>query len=555
MLSAIAIAIFLRLINLDSREFWYDEVLSLLLSSSQKSAYQTPPDIPIALAKYTSLLSLPIENGIGDFATTIEKLLKGLVGEPHPPLFFIQQHFWLRLFGNSEVAMRSSIALFSIAAMGSIYSLGRRLLGDRGGLALAALLGLNPYYLFHSLNVRMYGSLVFWTILSTQSLLELVDFNRNRKRLNNIYKNQNKTKLFTSKWFWIPTFIVSVTAGLMTFYYFACWLVVLLMLAIALDRRRWWQYGLCLVSSVLITTPWLWWGTRQQLNNADLGRFAASSNPVEAIAQHLLAAIQVLGTHLLLGDWVSSLPPIVSTLAGIGAIAILVACCLSLWHRRQRRLLGIGLLLGILPLFLMLAIDGVTGNMTVGFGWGRSVIFILPGCLFLLASAIAKGTQKWQKPLIIMVLLLYLSIDISDFTLRSRRMFHQIADIAAQQPTATTLIAIDSPAWGHILRLAYYLPPSLPIELLAQKSDRLAPTLAKVLASAGDRYQRLIWLESAKPVWGKPSTPAQTKQVEAVLRDRFQLEKTQDLSGTWELDNFTLNLYHSSKLKSFVILQ
>ncbi len=105
---AIALAVTLRILNLSSHEFWYDEVLSLLLSNGQKSAYHTPRDVPVILAEYTSLLSLPVEVGISGFLTTIKHLFHSLLGgEPHPPLFFLSQHIWLRLFGNSEAAMRS----------------------------------------------------------------------------------------------------------------------------------------------------------------------------------------------------------------------------------------------------------------------------------------------------------------------------------------------------------------------------------------------------------------------------------------------------------------
>ena len=172
LIGAIAIAVILRVINLGSREFWYDEVLSLLLSTGQKSLYHTPKDVPVAIATYQSLFYIPIENSLGDIIHTAEKFLKGLVAEPHPPLFYIGQHLWLRLFGNSEAAMRSLPALYSIGAIGCAYSIGRYLLGHRGGLLFSALLALNPFYLFHSLNVRMYSSLVFWTLLSGWALLE-----------------------------------------------------------------------------------------------------------------------------------------------------------------------------------------------------------------------------------------------------------------------------------------------------------------------------------------------------------------------------------------------
>lgn len=528
LLIAIAIAILIRIINLGSREFWYDEILSLLLSTGQKGLYKSPEDVPIALSQYLPVLNLPVEQGLSDFLGTLEKLVKGLVKEPHPPLFFLGQHLWLRLFGNSEAAMRSLGVLYGVGAIASAYGVGRFFLGQRGGLLLAALLGLNPFYLFQTLNVRMYGSLVFWTVLSTWALLELSRVAEHKTRL---------------RWLWTVVTIVAVTGGLMTFYYFAFFVLAMAAVVLLLDRRKWLYYGLCFATSILLTLPWVWWGTRQQLRNADLERFNAPDSLTATAIAHSENFLQPLGTHLILGDWVSILPSITVTLAGIVALATIIACSISLWRNYQRRILSIALLLGIAPLLLMLANDIRTGKFTIGFGFGRSVIFILPGCLLLITVWIERAAGKWRQLATIALLIFYLGIGSADFTLRSRWMFHEIADIIEQKPNAPTLIVMNSPAWGHVLRLVYYLPPASPVMLLAQQSPQLPPALEKTLARNSDRYQRILWLDSARPVWGEPSTEVQRKQVQKIIKQQYQVKKTQQLLGTWELDNFYLSLY------------
>ncbi len=203
-LIVIAIAIIIRIVNLGSRELWYDEVLSLLLSTGQKGAYQTPKDLPVVLAQYTSLLNIPIESSLGEVILTFKKLLLSLLGgEPHPPIFFLSQHFWLRLFGNSEAAMRSLNLIFSIAAIFSSYNLGKVVLGHRGGLFFAALIGINPFYLFHSLNVRMYAPLLLWTTLSITALLHLIE----QHQTANIASRE-------SQWLWRILLIGSTAIGL-----------------------------------------------------------------------------------------------------------------------------------------------------------------------------------------------------------------------------------------------------------------------------------------------------------------------------------------------------
>ena len=544
LLSAIAIAVLLRIINLGSREFWYDEVLSLLLCTGQKIAYKSPPDFPVVLADYTSLLSLPVENGIGDILKTLTSLLRGLAGEPHPPLFFLGQHLWLRIFGNGEAAMRSLEALYSVGAIGCAYGLGRCLLRHRGGLIFAALLGINNYYLFHSLNVRMYSPLVFWIILSAWAALQLIETNKSANSPN-----------YKLKILWTIILIISITGGLMSFYLFVYYLVALAVLVVFLDRQRWWQYGLCLSAGVLITTPWILWGTRQQLRNADFGRFSASTNFLQTSWRHLQDVLQTLGIHLVLGDWISSLPPVSATIAGVVALAMLVGCSISLWRQQQRRLLAVALLLGIFPLLLALGVDFVKNQFTLGFGWGRSMILILPGCLLLLVVWLERGAGKWQRPATVALLLLYLSISLTDLYTRPRWMFHQIADIIEQEPTKPTLIAMNSRAWGHVMRLAYYLPPTSPVMLLARNSADLATTLDKTLSAETNTYPRLIWLDSARPVWAAPKTEAKKLQfqqdIKSVINSRYQLQETEKLSGTMELDEFNVHIYQlSDSLKS-----
>ena len=56
---ALSVAIFLRFININHRELWYDEVLSLLLSTGQKMQYVGPSDQVVTLSQYSALRHLP----------------------------------------------------------------------------------------------------------------------------------------------------------------------------------------------------------------------------------------------------------------------------------------------------------------------------------------------------------------------------------------------------------------------------------------------------------------------------------------------------------------
>ncbi|GDZ92323.1 hypothetical protein PA905_00170 [Planktothrix agardhii CCAP 1459/11A] len=529
---AIIIGIILRLINLGSREYWYDEVLSLLLFTGQKIYYQAPAETPVLLANYSQLLSLPSESNFSDFSQTLINLFRGIVGgEPHPPLFFITQHFWLRLLGNSEIATRSLNVILSIATMVCSYGLGRFYLGHRGGLLLTALVATNPFYLFHSLNLRMYASLLLWTILSAWSLLKIID-------------QTEKNPTLPQKILWNLLLIISVTAGCLTFYLFAYWVITLAVVVLYLDRRKWWQHAIRLGTGVLITIPWVLWGTRQQLRNADFGRFNSPTGFLATLLQHFKDVVNTLGNQLLIGDWATSLPDNIITVTGCIVLAGLISITIYTRKSGDKKTLITTLIFAFFPLLLALLIDIKSGKFTVGFGAGRSLMFILPGCLLLITIWIEKSAGRWRNLAATALLGLYLTISIADFSIRNRQMFHQLSDIISTQPTTPTLIVMNSKAWGHVNRLAYYISPEYPVFLLAQESNKLAPALQKSLTAKPSVYGRIILLEAAEPIWSEPTTEAERETIQGILKPEYQLKNNQILEGTMDLDRFTVRVYH-----------
>ena len=523
---ALGIAILLRLININHRELWYDEVLSLLLSTGQKMQYVGPSDQVVTLSQYSALLHLPTLS----LPTMLERLIRGLQGgEPHPPLFFLAHHFWLHGFGAGEIALRSLPLLWSLSAIAVAYGLGRSLSGHRVGLMFCTLLAVNPFYLFHSLNMRMYTPLVFWAILSAWALIEI-----SRKDGDRIWL----------RWVWQGCLIGAVAGGLLTFYLFAYWLVVLGALALWVDRKHAVHHVLRIGAGIVITLPWMLWGTIKQLRNADIGRFSNAPAVIFPLFQHLQDALQTLGIHLVLGDWVSSTPTFVAPLCGLGVLAVIVALGPRLWQR-DRHLFGIAAIMGLLPIALALLVDTVTGKYTLGFGSGRTLMIMLPGCLLLITIALAGWNRKGQ---VAMALLLfgYLAIDVGDFSLRPRQVFHQIAQVVQESPNTPTLIVLNSQAWGHVNRLAYYISPEAKVSLLAQPAPKLAESFGPIVEKIYSQYGRVLVLESQTPLWSPPTTPEQRQRLTTSLAEHFKLTAQKSLSGTMDLDRFELSVYQSN---------
>lgn len=534
LIGVIVVAIALRFLLLTRHELWYDEALSILLSSGQKLAYQAPGNDPIALKEYSQLLQIPTENGLGNTIETIKNILKGILGDAHPPLFYLSQHVWMRLFGAGIAAQRSLVVLTSIGTIGCSYGLGRLVLGNRGGLILAALMATSPFFLAHSLNLRMYALLTFWAVLSQWLLLLLME-----------YGGKSKVPL---RAVWVGL-AIAVTGGLLTQYLYAYCLMSLGITVLVLGRRYWLRCGTTLGTGVLLAVPWILWGTRQQANNrADvLNQISGEGSPAVIAFRHVQGLAHTLANHLVLGHWTTGFMPygeeIKPAAVWIG-FAVILFLIFVLWQlRKEKRILATGVVLGLLPLAIALGLDILTNKFTVGFGWGRSTIVALPGCLLLVASWLMT-LRRWQQPVVLGLLSLYLVVGVGSFTGRDRDIFRTIDSLI--EPGQSTLIAVNSDAWGNVSRLAYHIDGAdKPVDMLMQSPEELADALETAVDNGS--YDQVILANTRYPVWDTPKTDEAAQQFyrndQAALEPDYLLTEQKFLPGTMKLDRFEIRAY------------
>jgi mannosyltransferase len=86
--------------------------------------------------------------------------------ESSPPLYYVLAWLWSQLLGTGEIALRSLPALLGIATIPVVWALGRRLGGDRAGIAAAALVAVNPMLVWFSQEARVYALLALLGALS-----------------------------------------------------------------------------------------------------------------------------------------------------------------------------------------------------------------------------------------------------------------------------------------------------------------------------------------------------------------------------------------------------
>ena len=144
LLLILAVGSFLRIYGIGAQNITYEEAVSLNVSTQ----------------------------GI---ASVIEEIGNQIV----VPLYFIVLHFWIKLFGISEAAVRSLSAIFGIVSILLIYQIGSILFSRRVGLIGSFLSAISFYYIaFSSQFARPYGLLLLLSLLSYLLFIKILKEDR-----------------------------------------------------------------------------------------------------------------------------------------------------------------------------------------------------------------------------------------------------------------------------------------------------------------------------------------------------------------------------------------
>jgi mannosyltransferase len=88
-------------------------------------------------------------------------------GDPNMGLYYVLLDGWLRVFGDSETAVRSLTAVSAGLAVPVVALLGIRLFGRVAGLVAGLLLALDAFYVQYAQSARAYGLVVLLVALSS----------------------------------------------------------------------------------------------------------------------------------------------------------------------------------------------------------------------------------------------------------------------------------------------------------------------------------------------------------------------------------------------------
>lgn len=250
----IIVGTILRFSNLAAKPPWADEWATLVFSLGN-SFLTVPLEKIITLDTLIQPLQLRETISIGNVIHNL------LTESTHPPVYFILNHLWLKLFSiqNGLVSVylaRSLSALLGVFAIPAIFALSSFVSGSLvSGQIAAALMAFSPYGVYLAQETRHYTLAILLIIASLACLVNTI---------KHLEKKQDVSFKIIILWIIINSF------GVATHYFFALalvteTLVLLGWLITDIKRQRflktvssWRRIGLAILGTIAGCSVWVW---------------------------------------------------------------------------------------------------------------------------------------------------------------------------------------------------------------------------------------------------------------------------------------------------------
>lgn len=151
-----AITVYFRLLNIYTA-FWYDEACSW---------FSAKQEFPMGIIN--NLLNLDLQ---------------------HTPLYFFLLHFWMKIFGTNEIAIRSLSVIFGILTVPLVYIVSKKITSKRIAVFSTLVAAISPLLVFFSVEARMYPIVVFLVMLSFNYLVDFEQKNDKKSLIKLIAVN------------------------------------------------------------------------------------------------------------------------------------------------------------------------------------------------------------------------------------------------------------------------------------------------------------------------------------------------------------------------------
>jgi mannosyltransferase len=134
-------------------------VVALVLAFSLVLRFWTTSDLWLDEALTVNIAKLPLH----DLPTYLKR-------DGAPPLFYVLLHFWMGIFGSSDVAVRSLSGVIGVITVPLAWLAGRRLGGRVLGFSAMLLVATSPFAVRYDTETRMYALVALLTVLGYLAL-------------------------------------------------------------------------------------------------------------------------------------------------------------------------------------------------------------------------------------------------------------------------------------------------------------------------------------------------------------------------------------------------
>ena len=241
---------------------------------------------------------------------SVPDLVRRLCQGDNPPLWEFLLHYWIRVFGISEVAIRSLSLIFSTLTIIPIYLLGEKHIHRFTGLAASLFYCFSTFSIYLAHECRVYSLIAFCTACSVLLFISIVKVPKPFK------------------------FILLTLANLMLMYghYLSVWIVVMeftIALGIKPIRKKIWKpYLLHAAALILLFTPMFPVLFKRFLESGINGTWIEKTTSPEALYDFLwrmcnVPVTTVLAISILIAAFIKLIISIIQKKYHFGNIAIL----------------------------------------------------------------------------------------------------------------------------------------------------------------------------------------------------------------------------------------
>ena len=114
-------------------------------------------------------------NAVSIAGLPLSRIPDALRHDGSPPLYYVLLHGWIRVFGTSDLAVRSLGGVFAVAALPFMWLAGRHVGGRPGAWVALLLLASSPFAVRYATEARMYSLVVLLVVCGYLALSRVLE--------------------------------------------------------------------------------------------------------------------------------------------------------------------------------------------------------------------------------------------------------------------------------------------------------------------------------------------------------------------------------------------